>query len=216
MTGSSHALLLSALATVLGGALSLGQTGKSPAAGQAMASPPVITVERSTEEGKPVLVGKVTVAGKPVGGATLAVFVERTFGAIRLGQDTTLDDGTVAVPFPMGLPGSPEGWLRVRVEIVEPAVYAGLRTVVALRLEARDLQRLASARLPRRGPPESFQRQGSRRLDEPGTTEDPFPRTIWGPRAPVSLLLALLGLLGAVWFTYAFVLTQLIHIRKGD
>lgn len=215
MRSSRYALFAGALAAVLGAAPSLAQTRESPAA-DAAASPPSITVERAIEEGRPVLVAKLTAAGKPVEGATLAVSVERTFGAIPLGQDTTLDDGTVAVPFPTGLPGSPEGLLRVRVEVVEPAVYTGLRTVFALPLEARDLPRPASARLPRRGPPESFQRQGSRRLDEPGTTQDPFPRTIWGPRAPVSLLLAILGLLGAVWFTYAFVLTQLIHIRKGD
>ncbi|MHB8519649.1 MAG: NrfD/PsrC family molybdoenzyme membrane anchor subunit [Limisphaerales bacterium] len=147
---------------------------------------PEIAVRSGIEDGKHVIVAAVTLNGKPVGGVKIAFFVERTFGRLALGAEETIDDGTAAVPFPTGLPGGPAGELRVVAEVKSPPKYAATRVQVSLPGGAKVL-------------PET----------------DPFPRALWSPKAPVGLLLTIVVLLSIVWTTYAFVLTQLIKIRKG-
>lgn len=203
--------LLGVTSTCLAAPASDGAEGPAPVA----AGPVEIAIRQDLEERKPVLIATVTSAGKPIEGVTVAIFVERTFGAIKLGQDSTLDDGTVAVPFPTGLPGSPQGSLRVRTELVEPPEYAGLREVVPFALETRKPLRGSSPALLDRLLPEPLRTSPIRlELNEVSAIEEPFPRALWGPRAPIPLLLAFLGLLGGVWFTYAFVVRQLIGIHK--
>ena len=157
------------------------------AAGQASApARPEIAISKSVEEGKEMLVAKVTLDGKALEGAKVAFFVERTFGLLALGAEETLDDGTAAVPFPVGLPGGATGELRIIAEIKGPAQYASARgqaTVGGGVVKAAEVE--------------------------------PFPRTVWGPRAPVPLILTIAVLVGGVWCTYAFVVVQLVNIRKG-
>jgi hypothetical protein len=43
----------------------------------------------------------------------------------------------------------------------------------------------------------------------------PFPRALWSPHAPIPLLATLCCLLGGVWTTYMFVISQIIAIKKG-
>lgn len=151
------------------------------------AAKPDITLAFSQEENKPTLTATVRLNGKALENVKVAFFVERTFGRLLLGQDTTLDDGTAAVAFPSDLPGGPTGELNVRAEIKAPAVYAGICT---------------------------DDRFGGARKFQPD--RHAFPRALWAPRAPVGLLLTLFVLLGTVWGAYAYVVTQLIHIKKGN
>lgn len=151
------------------------------------AAKPEIALSVSKEEGKPTLVATVKLDGKPLENVKVAISVERTFGQLLLGQDATLDDGTAAVAFPSDLPGGPSGELNVRAEIKAPDSYAGIRTQA------------------RFGGALKFQPES-----------EPFPRALWSPRTPLALLGTLIVLLGTVWGAYAYVVAQLIHIKKGS
>lgn len=137
------------------------------------------------EDGKPTLIATVKLNGKPLESVKVAFTVRRTFGQLVLGQDTTLDDGTAAAEFPSDLPGGPSGELDVRAEIKSPEQYANVST------EAKF------------GGALTFQPEA-----------EPFPRALWSPRAPVALLGILFALLGTVWGLYAYVVVQLIQLRK--
>lgn len=150
------------------------------------AAKPEIALAVSKEEGKPTLIATVKLKGKPLENVKVAFTVQRTFGQLLLGQDTTLDDGTAAAEFPSDLPGGPSGELNVRAEIKAPEQYAGIRTQV------------------RFGGALKFQPESQ-----------PFPRELWSSRAPVTLLGILLVLLGTVWGLYAYVVVQLVQLKKG-
>jgi len=87
-----------------------------------------VVLSVTTEEGQKMLEAAVTLDGKPVEDATVEFLVKRTFGAIAIGQDKTLDDGTAAVKFPADLPGNAAGMLHVLAEVRLPALHAGART----------------------------------------------------------------------------------------
>ena len=148
---------------------------------------PAIALKLSTEEGKKVIVATVKTNDKPVEGAKVAILVKRTFGELPIGTEETLDDGTTAVPFPAGLPGDAQGNLQVIAEIKAPKSLAGSRFQASI--EGGKII-----------PPE----------------KDPFPRALWSPRAPLTLVITIFVLLGAVWSTYAYVVFQLIQIKKGS
>lgn len=150
------------------------------------AAKPDIGLAVRKEDGKPTLIATVTLNGKPLENVKVAFTVRRTFGQLLLGQDTTLDDGTAAAEFPSDLPGGPSGELNVRAEIKSPGQYANVST------EAKF------------GGALKFQPEA-----------EPFPRALWSPRAPVALLGILFVLLGTVWGLYAYVVVQLIQIKKG-
>jgi len=175
------------LTVLLAGLLFGLSAGAAPARAEITtpAAKPEITLSFSKEEGKPTLTATVRLNGKPLENVKVAFFIERTFGQLLLGQDTTLDDGTAAVAFPSDLPGGPSGELNASAEIKATAAYGGGR---------------AQARF------------GGARKFMPESVA--FPRALWAPRAPVGLLVTLFVLLGAVWGAYAYVVGQLIHINK--
>ena len=44
---------------------------------------------------------------------------------------------------------------------------------------------------------------------------EPFGRALWAPHAPLLLIVAIFAVLGIVWLTYAYVVVQLVRLRKG-
>jgi hypothetical protein len=145
-----------------------------------------VTVGVVTEEGQRLVRAAVAADGKPLENATVSFHVRRTFGDLLLGQDKTLDDGTAAVPFPASLPGGKTGELVLVAEVTAPAEYAG----ACAELTAAGGRVVAAA-------------------------DDPFPRALWAPHAPLPLLVVIASLVAAVWTTYAFVISQVLAIRKG-
>lgn len=145
-----------------------------------------LEVSSAKEEGKPVLLAKLTKDGKPVEGAILLFQAERLFGWLALGRETTLDDGTAAIPFPKGLPGGTGGLLRIRAKIESPQDLASLSAEATVG---------GAPAVPH--DPEAF------------------PRALWAGHAPLALILTIFILLGAVWTTYATVLGRLVRISKG-
>ena len=147
---------------------------------------PTITVAPRTEEGKRMIGATVVLNGKPLAGAKVTFFVQRTFGALDIGHDETFEDGVAMVKFPDNLPGGTEGKLHVIAKVAGAANYAASsgETIVP-----------------------------SDVVVVPET--DPFPRAIWAPHAPIPLILTLTIALGGVWVTYMFVLLQLRALRKA-
>lgn len=166
--------------------LFLGANGVFAAESAALKPRPEIAITTSVEEGKKVIVAKVTLNGKPVEDAKVTVQVQRTFGQITLGTEATLDDGTVAVPFPTDLPGGIAGQIQVVAEIKSPPEYAATRAQATL--------------------------DGAPKVQ---LESNPFPRALWSPKAPLALILTIFTLLAIVWSTYIYVLVQLIKIKRG-
>lgn len=82
-------------------------------AGGPMPASAEVTVARVTEDGRSVLRATVVGGEGPVPNAKVRFLVRRFFGAVEVGSDTTLDDGTAAVPYPASLPGDMDGVLAL-------------------------------------------------------------------------------------------------------
>jgi len=158
----------------------------SAAESQTPKSQAQITIKAGTEDGKKVIIATVTREGKPVANAHVVLQAKRTFGDLTLGEDDTLDDGTVAVAFPATLPGDSEGKLQVIAQIKSPPEHATVRAQATLD---------GAVKVP--------------------VEVDPFPRALWSPHAPLALVITIAALLTIVWSTYAFVVVQLVRIKKS-
>jgi hypothetical protein len=148
---------------------------------------PVIAVSAATEDGKKMLVAKVTVNGKPVEDVTVQFFAARSFGQLALGREKTLDDGTAAVAFPSDLPAGSDGRLNLSAAVV-----------------ADDHVAPASAAA-------TF---GGGTIFPANAQNGELPRELWAPRSPILLIASIAAIAGVVWLTYAYVVYQLIRIRK--
>jgi hypothetical protein len=183
LTSSRRAGLVTTL--LIAAAVVLCVSGRSSA--QATQPTATMTLKVVTEDDQKSVQGTLIGAdGKPIENATVDFYVARTFGNMKLGEDKTLDDGTAAAKYPVGLPGGTTGKLSFLAQVKTPDQYAAVSAHVS---------------------------------DNGGKIvpldPDPYPRALWSPYAPFGLL-ALLGcLLGGVWTTYAFVVSQIIAIKKG-
>lgn len=177
---SATAALL-ALAFVIGGkpASALADEATSPPGAS-------ISLKLETEDGKQMIVATVLADGKPKADAKVVFEVPRAFGALVIGEDTTLDDGSAATPFPADLPAGVDGRLVVNAHVQEPAELA------AVRAHAEFEGALKS---------------------KPETNA--FSRALWAPRAPVALLITLGALLGAFWSAFGYAGFQLFRIWKS-
>lgn len=149
------------------------------------AEEPAIALRADTEDGRKVLVATVTQAGKPVENAKVVFFARRTFGALSLGAEVTLDDGTAAVPFPATLPGDDRGRLQLSAELANRP-----KSAAPVRAES-----LFEGGLPFRAEPQVA------------------PRALWSSRAPLILLVNITLLVGLVWGAFAYAAFQLFRIR---
>lgn len=163
-------------------------TGRNHAQVQATSAPaPELKITTTTEDRQKLIQAAVMLAGKPLNKVTVEFYVKRTFGNLLLGHDTTLEDGTAAVPFPEGLPGGRTGELVVIAAITDPNQYSQIR---------------AEATIP------------GGAIVTPSA--DTFSRTLWAPQAPVLLILAITAILVLVWGTYGYIVVQLFKLRKGE
>ena len=175
-----------ALAAVL---IAIGFSMAAPHAARAQttlpASPVKIELKRTTEDKQDMLVATVTANGRPVKGASVTFSVARTFGIMSLGDDETLDDGTAAVQFPVGLPGDAHGDLEFSVAIQSPATLASPPVLVKIG-----------------GAPAAH------------ATLDAVPRALWSSRPPLAIIGTIGFLLLCVWSTYGFAVSQLVAMSR--
>ena len=146
---------------------------------------PAIALQAATEEGKKIIRATVTLDGKPLENVRVEFAAQRSFGQLSLGHDDTLDDGTAVVPFPVDLPGDSRGQIKVMASLTAPARYSDVRAAAIL--------------------------GGAGVM---GEASEPFPRALWAPHAPLALIASILGILAIVWFTYAYVLAQIVAIAR--
>ena len=158
----------------------LSSGGHATAAGE-----PAIALRADIEDGQKMLIAAVTKDGQPVENAKVAFFARRTFGALALGAEVTLDDGTAAIPFPVTLPGDDRGRLQLSAELANRP-----RDAAPVRAEAQ-----FEGRVPFRAAPQAP------------------PRALWSSRAPLVLLANIALLVGLVWGAFAYVAWQLLRIR---
>ncbi|MBI2947587.1 MAG: polysulfide reductase NrfD, partial [Verrucomicrobia bacterium] len=147
---------------------------------------PEITLSSAVEDEEKVLVATVKLEGTPVKDAEVSFFVERLFGRLCIGTATTGEAGRAVVSFPVDLPTTATGELRIEAEITAPPESASVRS-----------QLICEGGLAIRHP------------------EDLFPRALWSPKAPWGVVLTIFTLLSIVWSTYAFVIRQLVRIRRA-
>lgn len=144
-----------------------------------------IELTRATMDSQDLLIAKITSNGHAVPHAVVEFSVRRTFGFMTLAIDTTRDDGTATVGFPVGLPGDARGELNFRVAIQSPSDLIGPPLEVQL---AGGAPRVALT--------------------------DNVPRALWSSRAPLAMVATIIFLLLCVWLTYAFVVTQLFAMHR--
>jgi hypothetical protein len=164
-----------------------GPAAAPPAAtGPTSAPSAEVSLQLVTEDGEKLIRAVVTSGGKPVENATVSFGVKRTFGTMKVGEDHTLDDGSAAARFPADLPGGPTGELEVVAQVEAPAQFAPAR---------------AEARF-----------EGAKKFVPAAKS---LPRALWARRAPYALMAPIVVLLAGVWSAYAFVVSQILAIRKG-
>jgi hypothetical protein len=145
-----------------------------------------VSLQLVTEDGEKLIRAVVTSGGKPVENATVSFGVKRTFGTMKVGEDHTLDDGSAALKFPSDVPAGPAGELEVVAQVEAPPQFA------LARAEARFAG-------------------GTKFVP----VAEPLPRALWARRAPYALMAPIVVLLAGVWSAYAFVVAQILAIRKG-
>jgi hypothetical protein len=149
-------------------------------------APVVITARVGQEDGRQEVIATITSDSKPVANAGVAFQLQRSFGDLALGQDTTLDDGTAAAALPKELSPNPDGTWTFKIAITSPDALAG--QAQTLRIQAL--------------------------IGATGTNQS-APRELWARSAPWSLLITVLVLAGSAWIVYGYAVHQLRLIKQG-
>lgn len=157
-----------------------------PAQPAAQPPPAVIAARVGQEDGRPEVIATVTSDGKPVSNAGVAFQLQRSFGDLALGQDTTLDDGTAAAALPKELSPGPGGTWTFKIAITSPDALAG--QTGTFRIQAP--------------------------VVAAGTGRS-APRELWARSAPWPLLITVLVLAGSAWIAYGYAVHQLRLIKQG-
>lgn len=125
---------------------------------------------------------------RPILNAEVNFGIQRLFGIAPLGDEataTTDDNGMATFKFPDGIKGDEKGKVVVVARMIDNDVYGNVEAASAATW-------------------------GERLIPE----KNAFPRALWEPRAPVLLITAFSIIFGGIWFTYAFVIFQLVKIKK--
>jgi hypothetical protein len=97
---------------------------------------------------------------------------------------TTDDQGMATFNFPDGINGDEIGKIVIVARIIDNDVYGNIETNASTSW-------------------------GNRLVIE----KNPFPRALWEPRAPISLIATFCVIFGGIWFTYGFVFYLLVKIE---
>lgn len=142
-----------------------------------------------------LVIANVTETGKdgkesPVKDAEVKFYVLRMFGLMPAAEDNAVktdEKGEASMAYPKNIPGN----------------STGLITVVA-RMEDND--RFGNVEI------KANVTWGTLL----GAEKDPFPRALWEPHAPLTLIITIGVVFGGVWSTYFFIFFQLRKIKKDE
>jgi hypothetical protein len=121
----------------------------------------------------------------PVSGQTVNIYVPRMFSMLKIGEETTDDQGKISMEFPNDLPGNTDSTITVYARIEESEVYANVESLKKERWGVPIIHRI----------PESH-------------------RALWTEIAPIWMIITLTVLLLGVWGHYIFAIIQLILIKR--
>lgn len=184
-----------------------------PLASTALAAAPSLTLKTDVEDNKKMIVATVVRDGQPLAGVSVSFYIVTSFGRMLLGKDQTLDDGSAAVAAPEGMPGGPGGELKVVAQAALPeSANVEMKASVDVAAPAMATQPASPAPTPPAIIDAFFAYKSEVKILR---EQEPNPRALWAPRAPVLLLTIITGILVAVWGTYVFVVSQLIKIKLG-
>jgi len=125
--------------------------------------------------------------GTPVKDVVVAVFVQRSFYPLKLGEGTTDENGEATVEIPLKLPGDPKGNITLLARVDENETYGNL--------EAKATQQW--------GVPVSDAMQE-------------LPRALWSAHPPMWMLITFIILVGTVWGHYIVIIFELFRLRKEE
>lgn len=134
-----------------------------------------ILVTETSEDGERV----------PVSGQAVNIYVPRMFSMLKIGEETTDDDGKISVEFPNDLPGNTDSTIVVFARIEENEVYANVENSQKAQWGIPIIHRI----------PESH-------------------RALWTEIAPVWMIITLTVMLLGVWGHYIFAIIQLLLIKR--
>ena len=187
--------ILAVSAAVVTPSRTLGAQAVATPAAHLVATPAAhIALQRTMAGDTAKLAAKVTTAdGKPVPWTGVAFLVKRTFGLMPVGEEQTGEDGVASIAFPSTLAGDSLGNLEV---------HALLRPDSSAAQSAdSDKPALEAVQVIAGGTP--FR----------ATVAD-VPRALWSSRPPLPMVATICGLALCVWSTYAFVIGQLVALRR--
>lgn len=145
----------------------------------------VVTVEGVEKDGARTLRAQVSTSDL-LEGLTVRFFAQRLFGLLPLGEMEIDEHGAANIPFPQDLPGDARGNVTI-VATVEDSNGRSFGTGRAV----------VGWGLPT------------------PAQHEPFPRALWAPRAPWSLIGVICVVFGGIWLTYGYVVVQLVRIARG-
>ncbi len=125
---------------------------------------------------------------RPIPNLEVNFAIQRLFGIMPLSDEataTTDENGMATFNFPAGIKGDENGKVKVVARIIDNEIYGNIETA-------------------------SVAAWGNKLIPE----TNPFPRALWEPRAPVLLMVTFSIIFGGIWITYAFVIFQLVKIKK--
>ncbi len=121
----------------------------------------------------------------PLADADVSIYVKRMIGRLKVAEETTDENGEIAIEFPSDLPGDDKGNLYITAFIEDFEEYGNLA--------ANGVQ--------------SWGKPVSHELKE-------LPRTLWSPNPPIWMVVTFFVLMAAVWGHYAVILSKLFKMRK--
>lgn len=127
---------------------------------------------------------------KPVKDVPVRFYVQRLFGNVPATEDpvvSTDESGETSIVYPKGIPGDSVGNIIVVARIEDNEFYGNI--------ENKATAQWGMPLIPEK---------------------DPFPRALWEPYAPFSLIIVITVLFGGVWMIYFFLFYQLYKIKKGE
>jgi hypothetical protein len=124
----------------------------------------------------------------PLKDVDVTFYVKRMFGLMKLGEDATVstdENGIAHIIFPENIKGDAEGTVTILARIENDENYGTVETKV----------------LEKWGVPVVLE-------------NNPFPRAMWGIKAPLWMLFSFLGAVSGICFTLIYVFYQLYKIKN--